>query len=495
MAVYFSPDGHTAVWAFQFSRWKVQEDSDLVPRLAQAYRQPESGEPRLVEWLQSQDVWAADRHLWKRAPGPVLTDFCPQEWDETLQPGIYHFRGDGEGGCWRYHYRPGCTPCLGCLWRNWFLIHQPELFQRLREWPDLRLRWPGERMPKIFGQADLPVGALDSVRDGKLRRGRVWKRPGCPCAPPQRSTSHWAWWSHPVAGPLGQVAETQTDGLWRVSARLSGIPSSGTATERRRARLAALGEAIERHAAYHPPEQTGATTRLWRLGRPGTRRFPSNQVWLGYEEGRGDRLSHGLACGPNLKTAVRAGASELLERDALVRWWREWSAGRDGDVRRHAEGLWSVPAAQGRAYLAAVSNPHGGAAWGSAAGPDAAARAQREARHNALVMTEQCPEAPSELRTFQDHASQAWHQQLFRWHELKAVPLSPEEPAAEVSWDGPCRFYYRKLPSHWADVLGWSVVRVLSPDLLGLPMDERRWPIDHPRWGGGEAPQHPHPFG
>jgi hypothetical protein len=516
--VYFAPDGETAVWAFWFSRWKLYKDAELVPALRRVYNRllPEAeiaGEERpLANFLVSQGVvslaseepQARSYPGWKRSAGFLLRHFAPHEWDRTWRDGIYCFPGDGEGGCWRYHYQAGRSACLGCLWRHWFGRYQPELLPQVESWPDLQLSWPAVPMPAAFRRRDLPVGAVDYAHDGKILRGRVWARPGCGCCPPQRATPQWWLWTHPVAGPLGQVAEHRDvqDGLWRVSVHLGTVPANGARPLRKDARRAALGEALERWATYHPPAQTPDRVRVWRLGQFGSQTVASQRLWIGFAPGGADRLSHGLACGSTLASAVAAGFWELVERDALALWWRDWTRG-DGDVQRHpapaGRYLWSVPAAAGRTFLACFPSAKGGAAWGSAAGPGAPDKALAEARHNFLVHQASAPQAPAQCHTFAEHSAHAWHSPVPRWQELIALPaVGPELSAPDwrdvVQAQRP-RFYYRRLPCHWADVLGWSVVRVLSPDLVGLPMDQRHWPVEHPRWGKYAAPSAPHPFG
>jgi len=186
----------------------------------------------------------------------------------------------------------------------------------------------------------------------------------------------------------------------------------------------------------------------------------------------GQQLSHGLACGPSLQRALRAGLWELLERDGLRRWWRAWRAGLEGTgVRRHAKFLWSLP----RGVFLAFVGRDGKGAWGSAAGPEAEQRAIREARHNYQLLRRQPPANPEQCLSFQDHAAWAWHNPPPRWEELVALPVTPRPEACRPSR---ADVYYFQFDCPWAERLGWTVVRVLSPRLRGLPI-------------GGRPPFHP----
>lgn len=379
--------------------------------------------------------------------------------------------GDGEGGGWRYLYQPGQAACLQCVWRWWMeRFHPPEWWQRILAWPDFRLSWPGL---EVAPEAPTRPGWLHYQRGTATYRAQVFPRQDCDCLAGSAAwPRHWASWTHPISGPLTQVVERRRNGLWRVSLHLRQALASGAHAHRKRARRAAVAEACERWAALQPCSQEWLRVR--RLGASGSRRCRSGLVFLGeVSHPQQQQLSHGLACGSSLKRALRAGLWELLERDGLRRWWRDWRAGRPvAGLQRHGRHLWSLP---GGVFVAFVGRD-GKGAWGSAAGPRAVQRARREARHNYQLQRRTPPPIPGSCRTFGDHAAWAWHNPVPRWEELTALPLKPLPAAGPLRLSQPV--YYYVFDCIWAERLGWTVVKVLSPRLRGLPI-------------GGEAPFHP----
>lgn len=394
----------------------------------------------------------------------------PHAWLRQRDAGLYQMAGDGEGGAWRYLYQPGQAACLHCLLRWWMdRFHGSEWWPRMQAWPDFRLSWPAtEAAP----EDPLRIGWLHYRNGRRSYRAQVLPRPDCDCVAEARWPRHWGSWTHPVSGPLTQVVERRRHGLWRVSLHLQQALSSGAHPQRKKARRAAVAEACERLAALRGCRQEWV--RVKRLGAPASRRCRSGLVFLGeVPDFRGQQLSHGLACGPTLQRAQQAGLWELLERDALRRWWRDWRAGRPAPkLQRHARFLWSLP---GGVVMAFVGRD-GKGAWGSAAGPGAVTRARREARHNYQLQRRTPPGKPTQCRTFGDHAAWAWHHPLPRWDELVALPLTPLAPPTSPQAVAPV--YYYRFDCPWAERLGWTVVKVLSPSLRGLSI-------------GGEAPFHP----
>ena len=470
--VYFCPDGTSLVWAICFSRWQWIQDPQLVPVLRELYESLR--EPRLLtpdelpfgEFLREQGALS---HQPCRAPAGLALE--PRLWAQLRVPGIYEMAGDGEGGSWRYLYEPGRSACLTCVLHWWMERHHgPEWWERMQAWPDFRLSWP---VAEVVADDPLQPGWLHYRNELGRYRGRVFSRADCNCLCEQRTLRHWGSWTHPITGPLTKVVERRRQNLWRVSLHLHNAYASGAHSEKRRARRAALAEACERWAALQPCLQS--RLRVQRLNGKGGRTCWSGLVYLGeVPDPRGPQLSHGLACRSSLRRALQAGLWELLERDALRRWWRAWRAGRPAPgLRRHGEFLWSLP---GGVFLAFVGR-NGKGAWGSAAGPRARQRAVREARHNYQLQRRRPPANPSQCLTFSDHAAWAWHNCLPRWDELMALPCSSERPIREVP-DKP--IYYYRFDCPWADRLGWTVVKVLSPFLRGLPI-------------GGEPPFHPFP--
>jgi hypothetical protein len=359
--------------------------------------------------------------------------------------GVYRMEG------WWYDYRPGQTACLRCLFRWWLERHHgAEWWERIRAWPDFRLSWPLQENP---------------------RQVQAFPREDCDCLSQGRWPRHWGRWTDPVSGPLTGSVERKRHGLWRVSVHLHEALASGAHPQRRLARRAAVAEACERWAALQDfPEPW---VRVRRLHGRGGRTCRSGLVFLGTVPGlEGEQLSHGLACGSSLRSALQAGHWELVERDALRRWWGNWRTGREAPgLQRHGKGLWSLP---GGVYLAFVGR-QGKGAWGSAAGPGARQRARREARHNYQLLRRSPPAVPERVCSFADHAAWGWHHPLPRWEQLESLPLSPlrghEQPDSQEV------FYYR-FECGWAERLGWKVVKVLSPRLRGLSI-------------GGSAPFHP----
>ena len=454
-------------------------DAQLVPLLSQLYyslpRKLSAEELPLGEFLRHQGAVTSEL---PGLPEPGLS-LEPQRWANLRQPGQYVFPGDGEGGCWRYHFRPGESACLICLLRWWVERHHgAEWWARLQTWPDFRLSWPavGSSSP-----IELAPGWLRYQRGSKSNLGRVFPYPGCDCLQLSRWPRHWASWSHPVSGPLTSVVERYTRGLWRVSLHLREALSSGAHPHLRKARRAAVAEACERWAAEQTCSEEKLTVR--RLGGGRSRRCWSGLVYLGETpRPHGQQLSHGLACGISLHRALRAGLWELLERDAIRRWWIDWSKGQPTpQLWRHGRHLWSLPARVGRIFLGYLG-VDGKGAWGSAAGPEARQRALREARHNYHVQRLNPPAVPRECLSFADHAAWAWHNPIPRWQEMSQLPLTPA-PHEYPDWRRVARefpIYYYRLECVWAKRLGWTVVKVLSPRLHGLKM-------------GGEAPFHPFP--
>ncbi|MBN9420219.1 MAG: YcaO-like family protein [Candidatus Eremiobacteraeota bacterium] len=363
-----------------------------------------------------------------------------------LQAGDYQLEG------WHYRYAPGETACLKCLFRWWLeRYHGPEWWDRIQSWPDFQLSWP--------------------PAEKSLELATVFPRADCACLSWTRWPRHWRSWTHPVSGPLSGVVERRRKGLWRVSLRLHEAAASGAHPVRRIARRAAVAEACERWAALQPCSLS--RVRVRRLQGKGGRSCWSGLVYLGsVPDPHGQQLSHGLACGPSLQRALRAGFWELVERDALRRWWRDWRAGRPvPQLRRHGRHLWSLP---GGVYLAFVGRD-GQGAWGSAAGPGAARKALREARHNYQVLRRQSPALPQDCLTFADHSAWGWHHAVPRWAEMAGLEVSPPRKVGAYTTEG---VYYYRFDCPWADRLGWQVVKVLSPRMRGLAL-------------GGEAPFHP----
>lgn len=361
------------------------------------------------------------------------------------QAGVYRMED------WLYDYRPGETACLRCLFRWWLERHHgTEWWERMIAWPDFCLSWPLQENPR-------QVQAFPREDCGCLSRGR-WPR-------------HWGRWTDSVSGPLTGVVERKRHGLWRVSVHLHEAFASGAHSQRRLARRAAVAEACERWAALqHCPQPW---VRVRRVKGRGGRTCRSALVFLGAVPGvETAQLSHGLACGTSLRRALQAGHWELLERDALRRWWRSWRTGREvPGLQRHDKGLWSLP---GGVYLAFVGR-QGRGAWGSAAGPRARQRARREARHNYQLMRRSPPAVPEGCYSFADHAAWGWHHPLPRWEELESLPLSPARPCQQAD---PWEVYYYRFQCIWAERLGWKVVKVVSPRLRGLSI-------------GGSPPFHP----
>lgn len=404
-------------------------------------------------------------------PEPVPPGLAvePRLW-RSKQPGHYLMPGDGEGGCWCYHYQPGMA-CLNCLLRWWMGRHHgSEWWERLRAWPDFRLSWRAEA---VFPQPPQP-GELNYLCRGRVRKARVFPHPDCGCGARDSGRRNWGSWVHPISGPLQGVVERHQQGLWRVSARLGEAASSGANPNLGKARRAALAEACERWAALQPCARE--RVRVRRLGAPGSRTCWSGLVYLGeVPQPHGQQLSHGLACGPSLSRALRAGFWELIERDGLRRWWRAWIAGRQSGLMRLAEGLWVL---KGPVYLA-FCGQDGRGAWGSAAGPDGARRARAEALHNFQVLNRTRPAAPEQCLSFADHAAWGWNEPIPRWSEMSGLPLVAEPPCPEwrkLALRKPV--YYARLQCHWAEQSGWTIVKVLSPRLRGLGI-------------GGRAPFHP----
>ncbi|MBS2035099.1 YcaO-like family protein [bacterium] len=441
----------------------------MLRQLLASLEQPRQLSPQEVpfgEFLRSQGALS-----WEPPQEASGLAFQPSLWKSLKHPGVYTLEGDGEGGCWRYHYQSG-LPCLGCLMCWWMGRHHgSEWWQRLEAWPDFSLSWPGEsRLP----EAPDP-GWLHYLRGGKLYRGRVLPHPDCDCGASVDWIPTWESWVHPVCGPIQNLVERRQGGLWRVSLRLGSAASSGANHDRGKARRAALAEFFERWAALQPCSQE----RIWvrRLGFRGGRHCWSGLVYLGeVPRPHGQQLSHGLACGPSLSQALQAGFWELLERDALRRWWRAWRSGRATDLRRLASDLWMLP---GPVFLA-FRGRRGRGAWGSAAGPKGVERARQEAKHNFQVLSRQQPAVPSHCSSFADHAAWGWREPVPRWKEMVSLPIEADQPPCP-QWRellGEERIYWCRLECAWAEMMGWTVVKVLSPSLRGLGI-------------GGKPPFHP----
>lgn len=453
-------------------------DPQLVPLLRELYcslpRKLSADELPLGEFLRCQGAVSTESPELVE-PGLRLE---PKIWADLRQAGEYVFPGDGEGGRWRYHYRPGESACLACLLRRWVERHHgAQWWARLQAWPDFCLSWAAaERL----AEPELAPGWLHYQRGDRNQLGQVFPYAGCDCLSLARWPRHWGSWSHPVTGPLTSIVQRHARGLWRVSLHLHEAVSSGASPKLPKARRAAVAEACERWAALQACPVEKLPVR--RLGGGKSRRCWSGLVYLGpTPRPHGQQLSHGLACGTSLGKALRSGLWELLERDGLRRWWKDWLCLQPTSLWRHGPRLWSLPARVGRVFLA-YAGRDGKGAWGSAAGPEAARRATYEARHNYHLQRRRPPALLETCLSFADHAAWAWHHPLPRWEEMCQLPLTPL-PLEAPDWREAARvlpIYYYQLECPWAERLGWTVVKVLSPRLHGLKM-------------GGQAPFHPFP--
>lgn len=534
------------VWAVSFSRWTLVQDAALVSELARVYQQVvlqpglevASADQRLARFLVQQGALSESPPRVVPSAEGCLSSFSPRIWDAQRRTGCYHWAGDSEDPGWVYHYAVDSSPCLGCLWRHrvehglgssWLAF--------LARHPDLEFRWKAPEAER-FSRRPLPEpGWLLREWGGKVERLRPLAHPLCPCGrtslqPPNR---HWPSWTDRQFGPLRQVVEEGGDS-WSVSLSLPPARSSGSHVLRQRARAAAVGEALERWGALKVPARRGRVgpapghtifrspytldqrNRLplrpcgqvrWvpvrRLlpGPPQTAWAWAGQValQLGPEAAELQELfSHGLACGRNWSEALARGLWELVERDAVTRWWGCWCAERGVDIWRHSapEGawLWSVPALSGRCYIALVGK-RGKGAWGAAAGPGSPQRALQEAFHNARVFRAHPPQRRRPVVTFADHSAWGWWEACPRWKRLEQLELRPLPETPRESWQALARrspFYTARLPRFYAQQAGLKTLRMLNPDLLLLPIHEAAWPLAHPAWGELPVPHWPHPF-
>ena len=537
------------VWAVSFSRWTLVTDAALVGELARVYQSvlhhpgqtlPEP-DLKLAQFLAHQGALCEQPTPSIAAPDNPwsLRSFSPATWDALSLSGIYQWGGDSEDPGWLYHYRQGETPCPGCLWRH-RIEHGvgARWLEFLRLHPNLELRWPPSSRPAPAGQPE--PGQLLIPVQGRRSWERVWLLPhrDCPCGVRlRRHNRHWRSWTHPQFGPLRQVVEEGGE-LWSVSLSLPPARSSGARPDRAEARGAAVGEAMERWGALEFPLDCGIigerpadaiTPDLFTARQTSAPGFPLRQqgvkrwvrvrrvlpephqfasAWAGQVAltiGQGEvqlqeLLSHGLACGRSWSEALSSGIWELIERDAVTRWWAALCAHRPVDTWRHpspsGSWLWSVPALSGRCYLALVG-ARGQGAWGSAAGPQAPRRALEEAGHNARVFAAHPPRRRRPVETFADHSGWGWWEACPGWKRLEALSERSLPDESCETWRSLARrspFYACRLPDHYARAAGLKILRVLNPELLLLPVHELAWPLAHPTWEGMPAPRNPHPF-
>jgi ribosomal protein S12 methylthiotransferase accessory factor len=474
-----------------------------------------------------------------------------QQAEETFQARglpvrVYALAGDGEQG-WIYVARAGRDPCLRCFLGRWLsaLPGDPALDLFLER--GLTARWQPALPPQAMAALVLrrlgQPGRACLVGPRGTGRGRQFlPLPGCSCRPGPGGE---------LVGPLGIVKE-----LWpwsrrpwiygaslgaarRVLGRQPLAAGAGCAWERPGARVRAVGEALERYSAawlppgqvrrgpleepwgrpvyhpsqyalpgfpYRPPDQTPVPL-LTVQGRGGTSLAPLRRVLLledllPGEPPLGPSLSHGLACAADLARARARARAELLERDALARFWARTCQGRPCGRRLQVQGppglrltALEVPCLGGlRAVAVLVRDQRGRPAWGGAADVDltaALSRAVLEGLHNRRWLLRHGDRPPAGLpASFAEHA-------LWWWHHPEALEGLALEGEAEAL-AGQEELFWRDLTPPDVEAAGFRVVRVLSPGLLFLPERHDAWPLGLARWareiGEPLPPRLPHPF-
>ncbi len=431
---------------------------------------------------------------------------------ETLArgQGLIGWVGDARQA-WFYQPREH-DPCLECLLGRWRQGLGP-----LEIWPHLPLAFEplAEERLKELARAAVNRPGQVQLQEGERHRSLTFlPLPGCRRCVPTKSPSARSWRGH-------RLAIVKSVQRWPCSqppvyeARLYPGPvtglvpfpaAAGCATEPRRARRAALAEALERYSAACLPPDVGLAQadehELWRspfsseqLARPGfgySRPGSEPQLALSVRQvGTRQRmlaplarvmltprpptphlypcLSHGLAAGTSLRRALHRAILELRERHAVARFWLY------GEGQALGSELWAIH----ETVVALVRDDQGRPAFGSAAGPRALERARCEALHNLAWLQRASLPRPAELpQSYSEHLAYYWH-----YPERLLLPTL-QTPSALPS----CSLYWRELTPPDVAAIGLRVVRVIAPDLLYPPPSHDEWPR-------GESPPLPHPFG
>ncbi|GAA0633732.1 hypothetical protein GCM10010174_63880 [Kutzneria viridogrisea] len=334
-------------------------------------------------------------------------------------------------------------------------------------------------------------------------------------------------WRQGVVRQLHEVPTTPADvpvGNW---AAISDYGTSGGAGSG--GRLAALAEALERHAAASCPLESqtppaGAEvwdfslrtkdyTQVWTL--PGNEPVwvPTGLVGLSPEFGM-QATSSGLAAAPSTEHALLRALQELVERDAFTVTWLHGVAARRVETPEElarpvaelggeitvfdltpAYSPHPVAAVAGTLPIAGRPRPTLGLAcrgdWG-----EAVRKAWLEwcqgtvfvsvwsAEHAELALS------PEQVTDFERHAGYYWsHLDQWRRLPLWGGPLVTPSPSCRddlttlvstLDANG-VRAAYRELTTPELSALGLRAVRVLSPDLTPLHSDHRR------PWLGGRT--------
>lgn len=469
------------------------------------------------------------------------------------------FSGDEEQG-WVYSFRPGLDPCFHCFLRRW-LASLPCQTALQAVWSEeVCLRWRpvrplAERNRLLRLSAERPGQAL-MVQPATETWLSFLPRPGCGCCPFPKSVEEKFWCGQEL-GIVKQVATWREEAPVVVGAHngeplwVTGTPGysqgAGCGWSEEVARGAAVGESLERYAASHVPK--GA---VWDVAAPGElpslfvdaqyrqtnfpyrkplageslpwlpitsvtgehrSRAPLNLLLLRREGLPGEpnhypEVSHGLACSKTLKRAIEGGMREVLERDALTRFWGRLMVGlaeaREVSIEPAGQDLeltvLEVPClGDYHCVIVFGRDPQGRISSGSAVSADldqASEKAKLECHHNRAIRLRWPPSTPTaEIpHSFEEHGEYYWHYpEKFPWGPL-TESLRPSLPQ---NIQAVPEAYYADLTTEDVAAAGFRVARVLIPGLLPLPVSHHAWPLGLDRWKGevGTAtPRLPHPF-
>lgn len=440
--------------------------------LVKVAEKPEK-ERRQGNWLA-----APSRLPWleKLAPGGVVLErFQVSRWRRAT--GLLGLVSEGESA---WFYRTGCADCFLARWLQglddggagltWLVARDRPL--AFRPLPDELLREAAVRACRSPGRAVF-------VSQEGFEELDFMPVPACLRCVPQLSPRR-VWQGHrlaivrKVSFSAGFMAARLYPGAWATGLR----PYASGAG---RTRHAALAEALERYSAsVLPPdvdEVQPLVHPLWR-GVPGKAlalpvEGPEGRVLAPLERvllsPQFPGLSHGLAAATTLERARRRGMLELLERDALARFWLS----RKGFAWADDVLILPGPVVTALAIYRGV-----GVTTGSACGPRAVERARTEARQNAAYLADTHPfsDVPT---TYEEHLRYYWHHpERLVLPRLPRLRRLPRPTPIEVP------MYWRELTPPDVRALGLRVVRVIAPSLLYPPPDHRDW--------GAKVP---HPFG
>lgn len=510
---------------------------------------------------------------WHGQPLYRWTHFQAEKMSQIEHASWHLFTNDGHGNGWLYNFSPNQSPCLECLLRRWLAYYRlGKGFEAL--WQAGPIDWAPGQQERLMPDVLPTVGQV-----AYYEAGLGWKNcpldqiPACKkrlqfChgLPRELSisegTNPFAVVSSLQLWPSNEhnytIAVARTSALQPTGALASGsdiVVGGGCDVLPERALRSAYCEAVERYCAFFPGR---LSTRAWRksdlpwvprryrkdgelaqhnprvgqifewvvaqrLGsKQGTVEVTSTQVYLcpNAQAQSAPGHSHGLACGSTKEQAILAGMWELVERDAVARFWATFlktpqQCGFRVDAAER-DCIFIYPPSIAGTTVICLLQDQGRPVFGSASQwHDCPEKAYREAVHNLEFLRNYCPDPIEGPPTsFPEHLAYYWHlPNQFPWRSLDQIPVQkPTQTATLNTLEAPdsqsladwlerqgISTAYIDLTTDDSQNLGLTVVRVLAPQLLSHPQEHQGWPVGLPRWGelfdNRKLPQLPHPFG